>query len=177
MTQASIITDTMRDLIGIESEPSIYEIEKAPIRRWAEAIEDPNPLYHDEAYARNCGFEAIIAPPAFLGNYAYPIKGTGVPPYFILSPESPFSKNLAGGNEYEFFEPVQAGDTITAISKLVDLFERQGRPGIGRMLFQIIETTYRNQKDEVVVRTRRTDILYEGPAEEGAVQRKEADRG
>ena len=54
---------------------------------------------------------------------------------------------------------------MTATSKLVDLFERQGRPGIGRMLFQVVETTYQNQEDEVVVKTRQTSISYEGPSQ------------
>ncbi len=165
MTQDSVITDTMRNMIGIESEPSVFEIEKEPIRRWAEAIEDPNPLYHDEEYARKSRYGGIIAPPGFLGNYAYPVKGSGPPPYLITASECPFSKNLAGGNEYEFFEPVRAGDVVTATSKLVDLYERQGRPGIGRMLFQVIETTFRNQEDAVLIKALRTDILYEGPVD------------
>lgn len=161
MTQDSIITDEMRNLIGIESAPTIFEIEKEPIRRWAEAIGDPNPLYRDEEYARKSRYGGIIAPPGFLGNYAFPVKAGGPPPQV----RSPFSKGLAGGNEYEFLKPVRVGDVVTATSRLLDLYQRQGRPGIGRMLFQIVETIYQNQEGEVVVKTRQTSISYEGPAQ------------
>lgn len=161
MVQDSVITDEMRSLIGIESEPSVYQIEQEPIRRWAEAIGDPNPLYHDEEHARKSKYRGIIVPPGFLGNYAYPVKvGRPVPPV-----KSPFSRGLAGGNEYEFFKPVRAGEDLTATTKLVDLYERQGRPGIGRMLFLVMEVTHRNQQGEVVAKARHTSILYEGPTE------------
>ena len=161
MMQSSVITDEMRSLIGIESEPSVYEIEREPIRRWAEAIGDSNPLYHDEETARRNRYGGIIAPLGFLGNYAYPVK-VGKPPPQV---PSPFWRGLAGGNEYEFFKPVRAGEVLTATTKLVDLYERQGRPGIGRMLFQVMEITHRNQQGEVVAIARHTSIRYEGPSD------------
>ena len=161
MVQDSVITDEMRSLIGVESEPSIYEIETEPIRRWAEAIGNPNPLYHDEEYAKKSSYGGIIAPFGFVGNYAFPVKAGGPPPRV----KSPFWRHLNGGNEYEFFKPVKAGDVLTATSKLADLYERQGRPEIGRLLFQVTETVFSNQKGEVVVKTRRTLITYEGPTD------------
>ena len=161
MTQDSVITDEMRDMIGIESEPSVYEIEKEPIRRWTEAIGDPNPLYHDEEFARKGKHGGIIVPPGFLGNYAFPTKAGKPAPQVKL----PFSRGLAGGNEYEFLKPVRAGDIVTATTKLLDLYERQGRQGIGRMLFQVMEITHRNQQGEIVAKARHTAIIYEGPGE------------
>ena len=159
MDEKSVITDEMRSLIGVESKSSVYEIQKEPIRRWAEAIGDDNTLYHDEEYASKSRFGGIIAPPGMIGNYYFPVKVGGPPPQV----KSPFWRRLNGGNEFEFFKPVQAGDVLTSTTKLVDLQERQGRPGIGRMLIQISETTYKNQKGEVVVKTRNTGITYEGP--------------
>lgn len=159
MAQDSVITDEMRSLVGVESEPSVFEIEKEAIRRWAEAIGDANPLYHDEEYARKSQYGGIIAPPGFIGNYVYPVK-VGKPAPRV---PSPFSMGLAGGNEYEFFKPIRAGDVLTATTKLADLYERQGRPEIGRMLFQVVETTYKDQKGEVVAKARFTSISYEGP--------------
>ena len=74
MTQGSVITDEMRKAIGVESEPTVVLIEKEPIRRFAEAIGDPNPLYHDEEYAKKLGYRSIIAPPGFHPEYSFPIK-------------------------------------------------------------------------------------------------------
>ncbi len=154
MPEDSIITEEMRKAVGVESEPSVYEIEKEPIRRWAEAIGDPNPLYHDEEYAKKCGYDSIIAPPGFVAQYAFPVKSGGSP----RRVKSPFKRNLNGGNEYEFYKPVQAGDVLTATTKLIDLYEREGR--FGKMLFQIAETTFKNQNNEVVAKARYTGISY-----------------
>ena len=154
MAEDSVITDELRSMMGIESDPSVYEIEKEPIRRWADAIGDPNPLYHDEEYARKKGYRSIIAPPAFIDQYAFPVK-FGQKQTRL---KSPFARNLNGGNEYEFFRPVQAGDIITSTIKLAELFERDGR--LGKMLFQIYETTYKNQNGEVVAKSRKTGIGY-----------------
>ncbi len=154
MNEGSIITDEMRAMIGVESEPSVFVIEKEPIRRWAEAIGDPNPLYHDEEYAKKCGYDSIIAPPGFVGNYAFPLK----PGQLRVRFGSPLTRRLNAGNEFELFKPVQAGDVLTATTKLADLYEREGR--LGKMLFQITETTYKNQKGEVVVKTRNTGVSY-----------------
>ncbi len=155
MAGDSIITDEMKAVIGVESEPSVYEIEKEPIRRWAEAIGDPNPLYHDEEYAKSRGFRSLVAPPAFIAQYAYPVKSGGGPRATF---KNPFTRMLNGGNEYELFKPVVAGDTITATTKIVDLREREGR--LGKMLIIISETTYKNQDGEVVAKSRSTGISY-----------------
>lgn len=154
MAEESVITDEMKAAIGVESEPSVYEVEKEPIRRWAQAIGDPNPLYHDEEYARSKGYRSIVAPPGFIAQYAFPVKaGTSARRF-----RSPFTRNLNGGNEYELVKPVQAGDTITATSKLAEIRERSGR--MGPMLIIISETTYKNQDGEVVAKARGTGISY-----------------
>ncbi|MFC1874495.1 MaoC family dehydratase N-terminal domain-containing protein [Chloroflexota bacterium] len=161
MAEESIITEEMRSMVGIESKPSVYEIQSEPIRRWAEAIGDDNSLYHDEEYARKSRFGAMIVPPAMIGSYMYPVKSGGPPPKV----KSPFWRSLNGGNEYEFYQPIRAGDVLTATAKIVDLQERQGRPGIGRMLIQIRETTYKNQHGELVAKRLNSGITYEGPTE------------
>ena len=155
MAGDSVITDEMKAAVGVESEPSVYEIERSSIRRWAEAIGDDNPLYRDEEYARSKGYRSIVAPPGFIAQYAFPVKAGGGGRRGF---NSPFSRNLNGGNEYEFFKPVQAGDTITSTSKLAQLFERDGR--MGKMLFSISETTYKNQDGETVAKARGTGISY-----------------
>jgi len=154
MADDSIITDEMKAQIGVESGPSVYEIEKSSIRRWAEAIGDNNPLYHDEEYAKSKGYRSIIAPPGFIGQYAFAVKSSG--PYAGVA--SPFSRNLNGGNEYEIFKTVQAGDTLTATSKVAELREREGR--MGKMFIIIMETTFKNQDGEIVGKIRSTGISY-----------------
>ena len=66
MTTQSLITDSMRKAIGTESAALTVDIEAGAIRKFAEAIEDSNPLYRDEAAARHSLHGGIIAPPTFL---------------------------------------------------------------------------------------------------------------
>jgi len=150
----SLITPELKAAIGVESEPSVYEIEKESIRRWADAIGDPNPLYHDEAYAKKQGYRSLIAPPEFLPHYGYPVK-RGI---YKAAVQSPLKRNLAGGNEIEIFQPLQAGDTVYQTTKLAEVLEKEGR--LGKMLLLITENTVRNAKGELVSRSRHTEITY-----------------
>lgn len=150
----SVITEEMKNAIGVESEPSIYEVEKEPIRRFAESIGDPNPLYRDEAYAKSKGYRSLVAPPAFIGQYAFPTKWGRPKASFKM----PFVRNLNGGSEYEFLKDICAGDVISATTKVSDIRERDGK--MGKMLIITRETTYTNQDGEVVAKSRGTGISY-----------------
>jgi acyl dehydratase len=149
----SMITEEMRKAIGVESEPGVIEVEKETVRRVADALGDPNPLWRDDEYARKTSHGGIIAfPIAF-----HPSSRAGNPNVHY---ESPARGSAVGGDEWEFFEPVRPGDTITVTTKKVDFFEREGRQG--KLLFTVTETTYRNQHGRVAMLARRTSIGF-GP--------------
>jgi len=44
-----------KNAIGRSSPPTLNEVEKGAIRRFAEALGDFNPMYYDEEYARAAG--------------------------------------------------------------------------------------------------------------------------
>ncbi len=147
----SVITEEMRKLIGVESEPAIYEVEKGPIRRFAMAIGDPNPLYLDEEYAKKSKHGAMICPAGFFG---WPAKTQAPGPRFA----GPYSRVVNGGNEFEFLKPIKAGDVLAATIRITDMMERTGR--LGPMLIVMSEVTYKNQQGEVVAKSRNTMINY-----------------
>jgi len=149
--EGSIITDEMKALIGVEGSPTVFEVETGAIKMFAEAIDDPNPLWQDEEYAKKTKYGGIIAPPVFLCS---PRAGIGKG----VQMKSPFFRVLAGGDELEYLKPIKPGDTITAVGKIAEYNEREGKRG--KMLFTIIETTFKNQHDEVVVIGRSTYISY-----------------
>ncbi|MFH1485976.1 MAG: MaoC family dehydratase N-terminal domain-containing protein [Chloroflexota bacterium] len=134
--------------VGAEAEPFTYEVEKGAIRKFAVAVGDPNPLWQDEAYARKTRYGGIIAPPTFLRLFR--------PAKFPV--ETPYSRRLDAGSEWEYFEPVRPGDRITGTVKLAGAAEREGR--IGKMLILVWEITYKNQFAEVVATQRSTLITY-----------------
>ena len=100
----------------------------------------------------------MIAPPGFFGWCTTPQTGS---PKLI----GPFTQVFNGGNEYEYFDVIGDGDTLTATTALADLRERMGSPQTGRMLFIVNETTYKNQHGKVVAKGRFIAITYEGPKE------------
>ena len=149
-TEENFITDELRNAIGIESEAATYQVEKGHVIRFAEALEDANPLYQDEAAARKSRYGGIVAPPTFFRTMQ---SGAARVPV-----ESPFKRNLDGGSDWEFFEPVRTGDFITVTQKLASVVQRQSR--LGPMIVMTRETRYVNQLGELVAVQRSTGLSY-----------------
>ena len=102
MTQESAITPEMRAAIGVESEPYTNDVEKGAILKFARAIGDTNPIYSDDEAARQSRYGGLIAPPTFFRLFrSGPMK---------VDVKSPYSANLDGGSEWEYYEPVRPGD-------------------------------------------------------------------
>ena len=156
MSQEEIITDEMRELIGVESKPVTYEVSSWDIQRFACAIGDDNPLYSPQA-ATQSAVGSMITPPTFLRSL---LPGPSPQPF----PE-PFAHILDAGSSYTFHKPVKAGDSITVVRNLKDLFVKSGR--LGDMLFKVRELTYTNQHGELVATQETTTITY-GVPEPGA---------
>lgn len=139
-----------RAAIGLESDPKTIEVEKGAIIKFAEAIGDENPVYNDEEAARASRYGGLIAPPTFLRSA---VSARPELPF-----EVPFERLLDGGSDWEYFEPVRPGDRITAVSRIEDINERNGR--IGLMLISTIIITYTNQFGQVVATQTNTSIRY-----------------
>jgi NAD(P)-dependent dehydrogenase (short-subunit alcohol dehydrogenase family) len=146
----SVITKQMREYLGKELEPAVFEIEKGAIKKLADSVEDPNALWQDEAYAKKTEYGGIIASPTFIAL----LKPDSAAVLATL--ECPLPAIMDGGIEIEYREPIKPGDIITVTPKLADISEKEGRTG--KMLFMIVETTYKNQKGRVAVITRQTAI-------------------
>ena len=156
MTQESAITPEMKASIGIESDPVTHDVEKGAIIKFAEAIGDTNPIFNDEVAARKSRYGGMVAPPTFLRSInPGPLK---------VEFRSPYTANLDGGSEWEYFEPIRPGDRITVTTMIADLYERAGR--LGNMLFLVRETKYVNQFGNTVAKQRTTGISYQPPEED-----------
>lgn len=139
-----------KSLIGRESEPVVHEVEKGAIRRFAEALGDPNPIYVDEAAARAAGYPSLVAPPTF------PVALTANE-RFRHSLDLGTRSILHGEQQFEYTRPVVAGERITVRSKVADVQERAGASGPMDVI--VIEDEGRDEKGELVFRTRAMLIL------------------
>ena len=67
MAEGSLITEELKKLIGVPWEPQTFKVEGGAIQRYAEAIDDQNPLYNDVEYAKRSKYGRLICPPGFTG--------------------------------------------------------------------------------------------------------------
>ena len=147
----TFLTEEMRQqAIGLEGPPVTTEIERGAIIRFAQAIEDDNPVFNDEEAARKSQYGGLIAPPTFLRSIRSSRREV---PFDI-----PFNNALDVGSDWEYFEPVRPGDLITAVSRITDMQERSGRMGV--MIITSTVTTYTNQFEQVVATQTTTGIRY-----------------
>src|SRR5919201_5669647 len=65
---------------------------------------------------------------------------------------------LHGEQEFEYVRPLRAGDVLTATSKIVDEYEKEGKRG-GTMRFVVSETQFRDQKGEIIAYSHGTSIV------------------
>jgi acyl dehydratase len=174
--QDTYLTPAVKSLIGMEGEPqTCWEpVERSEIRRFAQAIMDDDPIFWNDAYAKNTRYGTVVAPPLF-PLFAYRstpgspdlladaatdpdfdgfagLTTTGLPPIHL--PQLP--RLLNGGNEVELYQLPKLGDHLAARSKYVDIYEKTGRSGT--MVFIVIETRYTNQDGALLMISRVTLI-------------------
>ena len=155
------MSEEVTKLIGKVGDIRVMEVEKGAIKKYADAVDDRNPIYWDEEYARNSRYGSIVAPPGFFG---WPTRWTGgMPIHTKLNDEvsatlaqAGYNRSLDGGTAYEFFCPVRDGDVLTALPQIVDIYEREGKTG--KLAFSVVETTYTNRNGDLVAKARKTTI-------------------
>src|SRR5947209_7229276 len=125
------------------------------IRRWAQGMQNPNPLYIDKAFANESALGRFTAPQSFtictdVGHGATPsIQGT-----------IPGSHMLFGGDEWWFFGPrIYPGDKLRS-ERLAFDYKIAHTSFAGPTMFQRGDTTYVNQRGEIVAKQRSTSIRY-----------------
>ena len=133
-----------RAMIGMKLRPEQYLRDASDdiIINFANGIGDRNPLYRDPEYARWTRFGGLIAQPLYPVVHHWPGRSNwglrGV-------------HGFAVGNDWEFFRNIRPGDRISCWNRVVDIQEREGRFS-GRMVMQYVESTFTNQRDEIIAK-------------------------
>ena len=90
--------------------------------------------------------------------------GDVVPPLFVLTlgrtrrPQPSKGSAVNAGDDYEFFAPLRVGDTVTIRREVKGVEEKQGKQG--RMFLTRAETTYTNQRGELVARAQLNTLRW-----------------
>ena len=156
-----MLPEEITKFIGVAEELGTYEVDKGGIRRFANAAEDFNPLYWDEAYANASRYGSLIAPPGYFG---WPTKPVGA--HIVRSHtteqldtalrEAGYTRGVGGGSEFDFFRPIRVGETLQASQTTTNIIEKHGRSG--PLIFVTKEITYTDQQGDVVAKVRMTSI-------------------
>jgi acyl dehydratase len=132
--------------VGRETAPTVTEIEKGAIRRFALATGDTNPLYFDEEYAARTRFGGIIAPPTFISTF---VVGH-IPEIFDL--ELPLERTLHSDDTAHQYRPIRPGERITAFARFAGAVQKTGKQG--PMIFQSADLILTNQDSAPVAEIR-----------------------
>ena len=139
-------------IIGASLGTVTFPVERGKVREFATAILDDNPLYLEE--------EAPAAPPTFtMTQQFWPSTFDEPPPDLGIN----FAMVVHGEQEYEYLEPVHAGDTLTGETRVADVYTKEGKRG-GTLTFVVLETRFSNQHGKEAVVARNVIIETSRPA-------------
>ncbi|MEZ5502303.1 MAG: MaoC family dehydratase N-terminal domain-containing protein [Halioglobus sp.] len=161
----------LKDYIGKPTGAGTVHVERGSVSRFAHAVTDPNPVYHDLRAAHAAGLDAPPVPPTwtfssvFLGarpedQPADPTGGEGNPMMKIMQQ---LMKNgglvLHGEQEFRYHGSVQCGDVLHWHGKITDIYEKESRGKV--MTFIVMENVFENQDGEPVV-TEIFNLIHRG---------------
>ena len=163
----SLLTADVLAFLGMES-PVVEApdpVEGGSVRRYAQAIMDPDPIFGKEGgavapalypthmFARPFGSPDPLARVEEYPNYDGAVGSSirGLPDLPIAS-----GTRLNGGSEIELFRYARHGEKVRMQSRYADIQERQSSKG--PMIIVVIETRYFVDKDDVLLIVRSTAL-------------------
>jgi acyl dehydratase len=150
-----LVTGAMRACIGT-SMPAIRapeEIGATEVRRYLEVVGDTNPLYRDDAFARELGYAGRVVPPMLILQVLWRLLASDGSisdwPGLTFPPAYKNSRNAS--QEVTWLRPAYICDRIEVQHVLKDIYVRQGRAGVP-VIYVVRETQIRNQHGETLAR-------------------------
>ena len=144
-----------RSKIGHAFPAYTADVEKGRLLFFTKAIGETNPIYTDEAAARDAGHRELPAPPTFA--WMLDMEAADFLPVVGLL-DLDIARILHGSQEFEYFGQIYAGDNITVNSRITDIFDKKG----GALEFMVIKNTYTNQNGDVVGKVTNTLVYRNG---------------
>ena len=112
-------------------------INRRDFERFAAAVDDPNQLFFDDAFARAHGYSGAIAPPLYLssvlgwesGPPQDSLRPDGIPSHDAMAVPVGDLRLMGGGQELEFHRPVTAAIEVVIEFSVINVELKQGRSG------------------------------------------------
>ncbi len=138
--------------IGHVSAPHSVTVEQGRLRDFARATGQTDHVYLDPAAATAAGYRGLLAPPTYLFSLDFERDD---PFYFITLLKIDIARVLHGEQAFAYGAPICAGDTITLVSEVTDIYAKKG----GAMEFVHLKTSATNQLGEDAGSMTRTVIV------------------
>lgn len=103
-------------------------MEKGAVRKFAEAIGDPSPLYTDERAARESRYGGLVTPPTFPRTFDYgTVPGLELPPAGLIH----------GSHRIDYERPLFVGEEVLCRVGLEESYDKESRRGLlGFLVFE-----------------------------------------
>jgi acyl dehydratase len=138
--------------IGRTTPPMTFDIEKGRLKFFAKAIGETNPIYSDESAAKAAGYASLPAPPTFL--FCLEMETNSLWDN-IAAMGVPVGKILHGSQSFTYHAPICAGDRITFVTKVSDIYDKKG----GALEFIVEDSTATNQNGVLVGELQRVIVV------------------
>lgn len=147
-----------------ESSTAPDDVNVPMIRHWVDALDDRNPVYEDEEFAKRTRHGGLVAPPAMLQSWTMPrpiIEGIaergGAPseissdnPIVVLD-DAGYTGTLATNSELEFVRYLRPGDRLHT-QAIMETISPRKKTSLGFGYFVTWVNTYSDAAGEVVGR-------------------------
>ncbi|TCP31326.1 MaoC dehydratase-like protein [Scopulibacillus darangshiensis] len=138
------------ETIGKRSKRCINVVERGAVKKFAEAIGDPHPIYVDRDYGRASRYKNNIAPPTFPRIFDYgTIEGLRLPEAGLIH----------GSQDFEYNRPLIVGEEIVCFSKVENYYEKSGTSGT--LGFLVIKNFGEDSGDNVIFTSTTVIIITE----------------
>ncbi len=160
--------EELKAMVGQEGEDrnALDEVSKPMIRHWCAAMQDSNPLYTDEEYAKKSKYGGIIAPPQMLLTWTMPPlwPPSEHPPHpFELFLEKLDKAGYLGivvtNVAQKYYLSIYPGDQLKYAYKVTALSPEK-QTGVGKGYFVTTTFVFTNQKEETVGQLSFTVLKY-----------------
>ena len=141
-----------KSYIGHSFEPFTVDIEKGRLKFFSRATGHGEPIYLDEGAAKAAGYSSLPAAPTFL--FSVDLEQDN-PMGFLELLGVDIARLLHGEQEFEYHQPICAGDSITLQSRIADIYDKKE----GAMEFIVQTFKAINQRGEHVADMTRTLVV------------------
>ncbi len=148
----------LSQFIGHASGKVRNTVERGAVKKFAEAIGDPHPLFIDEEAGKKSRYGQNIAPPTFPRVFDYgTIPGLKLPPKGLIH----------GEQSYHYERPLLIGEEIECYAQGKDYYEKQGSQG--KMSFLVINRFGNDLDGKLIFKVEQVIIITEAVRREMTV--------